>query len=67
MEPLNSPASKETIISNSRKNDLSMEELRNILGYENISDQDAIRTLYSIKELSMLIFFSAKNNSSEQQ
>ena len=60
MDSLINAVSKET---KGNKSDLSVEELRSVPGYENISDQDAIKVLYSIKELSVLIFFaSSKNN-----
>jgi hypothetical protein len=59
--------STETILSKGKKTDLTVEELRSISGYENISDQDAIRTLHSIKELSTLIFFAATKNNSERK
>lgn len=64
MEPLNNLVSKET---KGNKTDLSVEELRSIPGYENISDQDAIKVLYSIKELSVLIFLSNSKNNSKYQ
>jgi len=53
--------------SKNEKTDLTIEELRGIPGYENIAEQDAIRILYSIKELSVIIFFTARKNNLERK
>lgn len=59
MEPLINAVSKET---KGNKTDLSVEELRSIPGYENISDQDVNGIICDIKELCKLIYLTSKNN-----
>ncbi len=38
--------------------DITIEEITNVTGFENVSDKDAIQIQHSLKELSTLIFFS---------
>jgi hypothetical protein len=46
----------DNVTSQSRRFDLTVEELRKVPGYEDVSEEEAFKTLESIKEFCLLFY-----------